>query len=211
MFTEDGHMQLFRMTIDPADSNRLTDYLDNHYISFGKPGLGDLGELDKAGLAAKLAADPDPDGQGPASRALAYFSFSHGMQDGDYVLVDDGEHVMLGDVGDYYYLADFDNAEDRSGHRRGVTWLQRVDRESAHPELQAFLSGEGALGLFERAVTREELERLLTKPAAVSGSSGLIDEATIREAIDILKAAMRSEDAERRERAAIAILQAARL
>ena len=194
-------MRLYRLKADPEGPRGLPEYLANHYVSFGEPGSGDWSRLDRARLEELL-------GGAEANRqAEDAFVFAHVMQDGDYVLATDGERLVLGDMGDYYYLEEFDNAESRSGHRRGVTWLRSLRGEELHPELQAFLREDGELGLFGREVTREELERLLVRPA--EDGSGRIDEATIREALDVLRAAMRSDDADRRERAAIAILQAA--
>ncbi|QHW32062.1 hypothetical protein GZH47_15425 [Paenibacillus rhizovicinus] len=215
-------MQLFRIKAGPAEAGSLADYLENHYVSCGAPGIGDMSLLGKAEIMGKLTEGLCLDGLDleprPAPkpvpvaelvrRAEELFIFAQTMQDGDYVIVDDGERMVLGDLGDYYYLPEFDNAEDRSGHRRGVTWIQHLHSEDLHPELLAFLAEAGEVGVFGRAVAKEQLERMVAKPAS-PGSSELIGEATIREALDILKAAMRSEDPERRERAAAAILQAA--
>ncbi|NBD27159.1 hypothetical protein [Paenibacillus glycinis] len=203
-------MQVFRMKADPEGSRGLPDYLENHYVSCGLPGLGDLGLLGKAELRANLMQAHRLDGRKLERQLEEHWCFAHGMQDGDYVIVDDGDKLYLGDLGDYYYLDGCDNAEDRSGHRRGVTWLQSLQREDLQPELLAFLAQEGEVGLFGRPVTREQLERLFLRPAPTAGS-GLVDEETLREALAVLKAALGSEDAERRERAAIAILQAARM
>ncbi|MBM7567557.1 hypothetical protein [Paenibacillus sacheonensis] len=203
-------MQVFRMRVDAEGKNGLPYYLDNHYVSFGLPGVGDMTGLGKAELLGRLASEHrSEDVQELARRADEHHLFAHVMQDGDYIIVDDGERLYLGDLGDYYYLGDCGNDEDRSAHRRGVTWLRSLQREELQPELLAFLGEQGKLGAYEHSVTREQLEHLLTKPAAAG--SGWVDEATIREAVGVLKAALRSDDAERRERAAVAILQAARM
>lgn len=209
---EEWAVQVFRMKAEFEGKNRMKEFLEDNYVCFGWPGIGDLDKLDMAGLAAKLAEAFGPAGlpEREWGRRFEELSlFAYGMRDGDYLMVDDGMRIHLGDVGDYYYLDLFDKAEDGSCHRRGVTWLRSLLRDELHPELLAFLDQEGTIGSFGRSVTEEELERLLAKPA--SSRHGLIDEETFLEALDILKAAMRSEDAERRERAAIAILQAARL
>ncbi|MFC5468266.1 hypothetical protein ACFPPD_06000 [Cohnella suwonensis] len=202
-------MRLYRMKANPEGASRLPEFLEGNYVCFGRPGIGELDRISKAELINKLAAEHRLTGQELERQTVEYSVFAHSMQDGDYLIVDDGERMHLGDMGDYYYVDRFDNAEDRSGHRRGVTWLRSLRREDMHPDLLAFLDREGEIGMFERAVTPDEMEMLLTKPAAFA--SEWIDEETIREALGILKAAMRSEDAERRERAAIAILQAARI
>ncbi|MFC5402641.1 hypothetical protein [Cohnella soli] len=202
-------MRLYRMKVDLDGASRLPEFLEGNYVCFGEPGIGELDRIGKAELVGKLAAEYGLAGQELERIAAEHSVFAHGMQDGDYLIVDDGENIHLGDMGDYYYVDSFDNAEDRSGHRRGVTWLRSLRREEVHPELLAFLDDEGVIGDFGRAVTPDEMENLLKRPAAFD--SEWIDEETIKEALGILKAAMKSEDAERRERAAIAILQAARV
>ncbi|CAM4092540.1 hypothetical protein L1N85_10295 [Paenibacillus alkaliterrae] len=202
-------MHLFRLKVNDAGMNRMPTFLEDNYVCFGLPGIGDLNQLSKTELRDKLAEANHLEEQ-ELERGLEEHSvFAHAMQDGDYLIVDAGERIHLGDLGDYYYIDLFDNAEDNSGHRRGVTWLNSLQREDLHPELLAFLSEEGGIGKFGRPVTQEQVESMLSKPKATG--PGLIDEAMIQEAIDILKTAMRSEDADRRERAAIAILQAARI
>ncbi|WP_219834849.1 hypothetical protein [Paenibacillus sp. R14(2021)] len=200
-------MHLFRMKATLDGESRMPEFLAHNYICFGKPGIGNLEQRSRSELTAQLAEAPLDD-QERRQQLKDYCTFAYEMQDGDYVVVDDGAYVHVGDVGDYYYLDSFDNDEDRSGHRRGVTWLRSLQREEVHPELAAFLGQAGEIGIFGHPLTDGGLEHLLSKPAAEPGRAGFIDEATIQEALGILRAAMRSEDAERRERAAIAILQA---
>ncbi|MBO7746262.1 hypothetical protein I8J29_18800 [Paenibacillus sp. MWE-103] len=203
-------MRLYRVIAGQEGSRGLPDFLNSHYVSCGLPGLGDLGLVGRSELQAKLRQAHGLDGRELERRLEEHWNFAHALEDGDYVVAGDGERLYLGDLGDYYYLEEFDNAEERSGHRRGVTWLRRLERGQLHPELAAFLGEDGETGLFGRSVAREELERLLSPPSAAEGAP-LVDEATLREALDVLKAALRSDDPERRERAAAAIVRAATL
>ncbi|SDX57034.1 hypothetical protein [Paenibacillus sp. CF384] len=202
-------MQLFRMRVESEGKNGLAEFVENHYISCGRPGIGDMSGLTEAELAAALVEGAGLDGSELVSEVEAHYAFAQVMQDGDYIIVGDSDRMYLGDLGDYYYLDDFDNEADQSGHRRGVTWLRSLHGEELQPELLAFLEQEGKLGMFGRAVSKEQLERLLAGQAPAG--TRLVDEVTVQEALDILKAAMRSEDVERRERAAVAILQFARM
>ncbi|MFC4812138.1 hypothetical protein [Paenibacillus sp. GCM10023250] len=203
-------MRLFRVMAGQEGSRGLPDFLNHHYVSCGLPGLGDLGLVGLTELGVKLRQTHGLDGRELERQLEAHWNFAHALEDGDYVVAGDGERLYLGDLGDYYYLETFDNAEERSGHRRGVTWLRRLERSELHPELAAFLGEEGESGLFGRSVAPEELERLLSPPSAAEVPP-LVDEATLREALDVLRAALRSDDPERRERAAAAIVRAAAL
>ncbi|AZN39048.1 hypothetical protein [Paenibacillus albus] len=173
-------MHLFRMKVQAEGKHQLSEYLENHYIRLGRE-------------------------QQPAMHMI----FAHVIQDGDYILVGDGERTYLGDLGDYYYVEECDTEEEDSGHRRGVTWLQHVEVNNVHPELMTFLEQDGELGQFHRPLSREQLDQLLVKPAAAAAAGSWVDAETISEAVAILREAMQSGDSERRERAAIALLQAA--
>ncbi|WP_424768450.1 hypothetical protein [Paenibacillus sp. sgz302251] len=206
-------MNLFQMKSDLNGINRMAEFLKDNYVCFGLPGIGDLEHVSKEELKERLTQVCQLEEQELTVQWEAASTFAHIMQDGDYLFVANDDYVHLGDLGDYYYLEHFDTIEDNTCHRRGVTWLKSLLREELHPDLQSFLDKKATIAKFERDVSHEQLERWLEKPKENRQHSGHpvnIDSDTVEEAIEILKMAMRSEDAERRERAAIAILRYAK-
>ncbi|MFC5649238.1 hypothetical protein ACFPYJ_08855 [Paenibacillus solisilvae] len=203
-------MQLFSMKSVIHGTNRMEEWLEENYVSFGWPELCDLEGVSKEEAVNQLSQPGKAQGRLLDELAEEVYAFVYAMQDGDYLLVAEEDRVHLGNLGDYYYVDQAEAAEDDKCHRRGVTWLQSRPRTELHEELQRFLEHEAAIGQFERPVTHEQLEWLLSGAADVSRTAGLVDVKTIEEALDILKQAMRSDDAARRERAAAAILQFAK-
>ncbi|OMF21960.1 hypothetical protein BK133_27440 [Paenibacillus sp. FSL H8-0548] len=207
-------MNLFYMGLKSNHFNPMPYFLKDNYVGFDWPGIADLEHVDKDEWQAKAIEACLDDGQALLDRLAEISLFVYTMQDGDYVLMTDGDHAHLGDLGDYYYVERTSESEDNISHRRGVTWLKSLPREELHAELQQLVGKQATLAEFEREVTHEQMEQWMAKTAEVpheeAGKMSLVDEATVKEALDILKSAMGSEDAERRERAAIAILRFAK-
>lgn len=180
-------MNLFHMKSDFNGTSRISEFLQENFVSFSGSGI-----VSSENVSQEM------------------MTFVYAMQDGDYVLIADEHDAYLGDLGDYYYIDDSAAISESMCHRRGVTWLKRTPREGLTEELQRFLNHQGAIAKFDRAVTMEQMERWLSADADCEQNAGQrmeVDAQTVEEALEILKAAMRSEDIERRERAAIAILQ----
>ncbi|WP_379134830.1 hypothetical protein [Paenibacillus sp. sgz500958] len=177
-------MNLYQMKSNPQGRERIAEFLEHNFVS---PGLEE--SLD----AVKL--------------------FVHDMQDGDYVLIAELDRVHLGDLGDYFY-EDSPEARDKGlCHRRGVTWLVQIPRAELNAEVRLFLEHPETVSKFPYPVDQAQLYRwssnLLTGNLGTARSA-VVDEDTIAEALEILKSALRCSDAERRERAAAAILRYAK-
>ncbi|MGG4142446.1 hypothetical protein ABEW34_04875 [Paenibacillus algorifonticola] len=205
-----SRLQLFVMQADVGGISRSKAFLEDNFVCLYGPGLGNLEPFDEEACKAKLIEVYNLEGAALASRIEELRLFVEVMADGDYVLLVDGDKVHFGDLGDYYYVLAADNGEDGSCHRRGVTWLKSLPQAMAAPELESFLAEGQIPAMYEHPVTTWQMELWLSG-AAESGGQGeqlfAIDHTTIREAVDILRLAMQSDDVERRERAAAAILQ----
>jgi predicted Mrr-cat superfamily restriction endonuclease len=202
-------MQLFVAQSQIGSHNRIKDFLNDCYICLYSPGIGDLEQTDQARWMQRLIVEEGLAGEALAQRLTELELFVHVMQDGDYVLVVDGETAHVGDLGDYYYVDYADNSEDGSCHRRGVTWLKSMPINLLGQELQQFLNASIPLAKYAHPVTDAQMEHWLAArpPEEREPAAFAIEEATLAEAVAILKQAMQSDDIERRERAAIAILQ----
>lgn len=207
-------MHLFYMKPKLDLFNPMPFFLKDNYVGFDWPGIADLEHVGKDAWQAKAVEACMDDGQVLIDRLAEISLFVYTMQDGDYILMTDEDYVHLGDLGDYYYVESTGDEEAVISHRRGVTWLKSLPLEGLHTELHRFISKQATIAGFERSVTHEQMEQWMAKNAEVlhdaADKRSLVDEDTFKEALDILKSAMRSEDAERRERAAIAILRYAK-
>ncbi|MGO4546806.1 hypothetical protein AB4Z29_18575 [Paenibacillus sp. 2TAB23] len=206
-------MNVFLLNSEFHGARHVPTFLRDHYVGFEWPGIGDLEQLSKEAGQEKVVQACDQKGAVLLDRLLEIGSFVYDMQDGDYLFLADGDHVHMGDLGDYYYVDRPSEEEAGLCHRRGVTWLKSLLRSELHPELKSFVDRKVTISMLERKVTPEQIEHWLDKPfgqAADTERSCAVDQETITLALDILRKAMRSGDADRRERAAIAVLQFAK-
>jgi predicted Mrr-cat superfamily restriction endonuclease len=200
-------------------------FLKDNFVSIGFPGTGDLDRVGKDEIRDRLASAYGYEDQELAGRTEETDVFVRKMQDGDYILVADKDSVYLGDVGDYYYVESSDSEEDGLCHRRGVTWLSRIPGSELNAYVQEWLYSEGgAVKAFDYSFGLAGLDNWISSRnlqlaqaqtqtwAELPETSAQVpvDQETIEEALGILKQALRCEDADRRERAAAAILRYAK-
>ncbi|MCR8659601.1 hypothetical protein [Paenibacillus endoradicis] len=207
-------MQLFQMKDGSNETRLMKLSLEENYVSFGWKEIGDLENVSEVDFRSKALLSLNTVGTEQIEwmsqlEEITYFVYS--MQDGDYIVIASDGFVYVGDVGDYYYVNRLDDGEMNSSHRRGVTWLKCVPIEQISEELQKFISQQANISKFDRLVSHELLNSWLEVNERNNDvQASLVDMQTIEEALIILKTAMHSDDVERRERAAIAILQYAK-
>ncbi|WP_238649672.1 hypothetical protein [Paenibacillus piscarius] len=205
-------MRLYGVNLEQLGSGLLKSFLEDNYICAGYPGLGDLEKAGRVEIGDKLQAAGYQGRELEEARA-SLDTFVNAMQDGDYVLIADEEWGYLGDLGDYFYDDRHDGIEDGTAHRRGVTWLKSLPLAAVKPSVKALLTANRRITAYPGVLPAARIELWLGEDAA-DGAEGagpsLVDEATIAEALAVLKAALHSGDAERQERAAVAILQYAK-
>ncbi|BBI31350.1 hypothetical protein [Cohnella abietis] len=200
-------MNLFQMKSTTDGVNRMAAYLEHNYVSIGWSGLGDLENSSREELKERLASVYNVHGQELEAALEEVSTFVHDMTDGDYVIVGDEDEVHLGDLGDYFYVGSLEAEEVDGSHRRGVTWLKSLPRLELKGELQHLLNHSSNVSRFGLPVTSTLIESWLSKSLEETGNQMRVDPKLVEEALHILSQAMRSEDMDRRERAAIAILQ----
>jgi len=203
-------MNLYQMKSNPYGTEQIHKFLEDNFVSIGFQGIGDLTGTDEQEMKERLRKAYELHGQELEGQAEAVKRFVLSMQDGDYVMVPDQDLVHLGDLGDYFYDEVSDTKDNSLCHRRGVTWLTRIPRAELNKELQELLDQPEIISQFKQAIEMAELYKwstnLLENPGSARKPMPIKDE-VISEALDILTKALYCEDEERRERAAIAILQ----
>lgn len=203
---------LFQMKSKPHGHERLQQFLLEEYVCIGWPLIGDLTNVTKDELRERLAAQYKYEGQLLGNKLGSVSAFVHTMQEGDYVLIAEGELVHLGVVGEYEYDDDFDNDEDGMCHRRSCKWLSTISRKDLNPEVQELLRHRGTITKFKHPLEMAELGKWIEDPTGIklpapSALSALIDRELLQRAVDVLRDALYSDNVERQERAAAALLQ----
>lgn len=193
------------------ESKLMKIYLEENYVGFGWEEFGDLENVSEAEFTSKAYHSLNTVGAKHIEwmRQLEdIITFVYCIQDGDYIVIASEGLIHVGDIGDYYYVNGLDDKEINSSHRRGVTWLKSVPLEQISEELHIFVSQQANISKFDQIISYELLESWLeVNKSNHDVHTSIVDKSTIEEALNILKAAMHSDDVERRERAAIAILQ----
>ncbi|WP_340022996.1 hypothetical protein MHI24_28840 [Paenibacillus sp. FSL K6-1096] len=207
-------MSLYGVNLELLGSGLLKPFLEDNYICAGYPGLGDLENAGREEIGRRLRA-AGYQGQALDEAEASLDTFVNVMQDGDYVLIADEEWVYLGDLGDYFYDDLHDGIGDGTAHRRGVTWLKSIPRDAVNLSVKELLAADRRVTAYPGVLPAARIELWLGDDSAGSGelagaSPVQVDEATIAKALAVLKAALDSADAERQERAAVAILQYAK-
>lgn len=211
---KESEMRLYGVNLEQLGSGLLKSFLEDNYICAGYPGLGDLENVGREEIGMRLLAAGYEELE--LEGALGSLdAFVNEMQDGDYVLIADEAWVYLGDLGDYFYDDRHDGVEDGTAHRRGVTWLKSLPRDTVNPSAKKLLAADRRVAAYPGVLPAARIELWLGDDSAGSGtvaaaSTVQVDEATVADALAVLKAALHSGDAERQERAAVAILQYAK-
>lgn len=209
-------MNLFQLKSNPYGVEQIEDFLENNFVSIELRGIGSLENVDTDQIRKRLLEQTylykDED---HTTQLEEVNLFVHTMQDGDYVLVADQDIVHLGDLGDYFYDELSDTLEKGMCHRRGVTWLTRIPRSELNTDVQELLAQPDRVSRFKYPTSRAQLDTwgsnlLLSEKSNSNAASVQVDGKTIEAALEILKKALLSDDVERQERAAIAILQYAK-
>lgn len=206
-------MNLFQMGSKPLGIERITAFLQDNYVSIGYPGIGDLENISLEKIRDRLVQSYPYNEPELTQHLQAISLFTQTMQDGDYVLVADGEWVHLGDLGDYFYNEEFDTTNTGTCHRRGVTWLKSLPLADLNIEVQEMFGKSELVTQYKGPMPSARMDLWITGSSAdehADKSSTLVDDEMLAAALHILKKAMLSEDVERQERAAIAILQYAK-
>lgn len=211
---KDTEMSLYGINLEELGSGLLKSFLEENYICAGYPGTGDLEQHSREEISSKLAAT-GYHGQELEGATHTLDIFVNAMQDGDYVLIADEEWVYLGDLGDYFYDTRHSGTEDSTAHRRGVTWLKSLPLAVVNPAATELLASDSRITVYSGVLPAARMDLWLENQAGDSGSAAgacpvQVDEATVAQALAVLKAALNSTDVERQERAAVAILQYAR-
>ncbi|MGC5772156.1 hypothetical protein [Paenibacillus pabuli] len=208
-------MNLFHIQSTLQGINWTTSFLENNFIGIAWAGIGDLEreppEEWKQQLIQRYGI-----GEAELTQVLeTLHTFVYIMQDGDYVLVDDDEWTYVGDLGDYFYDDSNGTRAETICHRRGVTWLGRIPLMELNDKVRALRSHHSIIAKFEHPISQAQLDPWLSVTRMKTDKEGShfavrVDEGTMKEALEVLKEALHSEDADLRVRAAAAILQYAK-
>jgi predicted Mrr-cat superfamily restriction endonuclease len=215
-------MQMFQMKSRPHDHDRLQQWLKEGFVNIGWPNLGDLTSVTKEELKERLSGAPyNYSGQVLANQLGTVSAFVHTMQAGDIVLVMENDGwVRIGRVGKYRYVSQYDTDKEGMCHQRPMEWLEVLPKDELNEEVRELLRNRGAVTKFKYPTEVAKLDYIIYFESILEGVEPhenayktalnyTEDDLPMlkRKALNVLVEALNSSDLDRRERAAMAILQ----
>lgn len=209
--------------------SKVKSFLEDNYVGIPWSALGDLEQVSLEEITELLKHRYGLVDDKLSEILEAASLFADGINDGDYVVIKDEDWMYVGDIGDYYYDDSVGTSDDLICHRRGVTWLGQVPLEEINEHMQSLLNEPKFVAPFQLPVTKARLDQVLRWKNDATGSgqaepsehaartalfdikSMQVDQATIEEALAVLKEALHSKDEQVRVTAATSILQYAKL
>ena len=197
----------------PIKKNRINEFLQDNIIAIGWPLLPDLSSKNKEEIKALLLQSYS-DEYRPNSTSLGNVttivdSFAHKMEIGDGGLVPDEEDVHVGKIiSEYYYDSSKANMNDGYPHQRKVEWLKKISRENLPEDLRKSLRAQLTIvNLKDRLKLLDERTESAPEAPINQEKQGLQMDNLMTDAIRILQNELNSDDADRRLKAAVQIVQ----
>jgi predicted Mrr-cat superfamily restriction endonuclease len=197
----------------PIKKNRISEFLKNGIVAIGWPLLPDLSNKTKEEIREQLlhyySTEYQPNSTSLGNVITIVESFVHKMKVGDGVLAPDEEDVHIGKItGDYYYDPSKANMDDGYPHQRTVEWLRKISRENLPEELRKSLRAQLTIvNLKDRLKYLDAPPETALETRMTQEKSDLQIDNLMADAIRILQNELNSDDADRRLKAALQIVQ----
>lgn len=200
-------MNIFQMKAKPHGHEKLEEFLSQDYICIGWPGIGNLSDVSKDEIRERLENKYQETGHKLGYSLGQVNGFVNTMEKNDVVLVKDKEMVHVGIVGEYEYKAEFDNDTDGVCHRRSVEWKEIVPFSKLNNDIQGFVNNRHTISQFPKPIESEDIEELLYKKESITQNEKEKLDSLFNQALDILQDELKSEDPERRLKAASELIK----
>ncbi len=200
-------MNIFQMKAKPHGHDRLEEFLSQDYVCIGWPGIGDLTDVSKDEIRKRIGSKYKESGHKLGYSLGQVNAFVNTMEEGDMVLMRNKEMVHIGKVGAYQYKEEFDNNTDGSCHRRSVEWKELVPFTKLKTDLQGFVKNRHTISQFPDQVEPEDVETFLYKKESLTKNEEEKLAVLFKGALDVLQEELKSEDPDRRLKAASALIK----
>lgn len=197
-------MNIFQIKTQPHGTERIDLFIKQGFVCIGYPGIGDLTNVDKDEIRDRLQQQYKWTGSQLGNHLGIVNAFVNTMKKDDSVLINENEWVHIGKLDDYKYDSNFES--EGMCHRRNVTWIGKVKRDSLNEYVRELLRNRSIVTKFKHPADIAELDKALENNPAKS-TNIKIDEEILTRAIQVLNIALQSENEEIRVKAALGLLQ----
>lgn len=200
-------MKIFQMKSKPHGNERIKEFIDENFICIGWPGIGNLKNQNKDEIRNTLQNKYKISGYKLGNALGQVNTFVNTMKKGDVVLVSEKQWAYIGVIDDYIYEEQFDNEIDAMCHRRKVKWTNKVLIKDLSNDIQKLLSNRNTICQYKDVVESYNIDKVLGKKCFIINDNIDRLDNLISEAIAILEEELRSEDRERRLKAASELIR----
>jgi len=200
-------MELFQMKTRPCGIERVRQFIEEKFVCIGWPGIGNLAGVGKDEIRDRLEKKYESSGHKLGNMLGQVNTFVNTMKSGDVILINERDWVNIGIVGDYEYISNFDNEEDGMCHQRSVRWINRVPINQLDSGVQRLLSNRNTICQYPDPIETAGLEIYFGKqPIICKNDDPKLDE-LFQIALGVLEEELKSEDPDRRLKAAAELLR----
>ncbi len=200
-------MNIFQMKAKPHGHEKLNDFFNEGYVCIGWPGISDLTDVSKDEIRERLKKKYNYEGHTLGYNLGQVHAFVNTMQMNDVVLIKDNEIVHIGIVGAYQYEKQFDNDIDGLCHRRSVEWKESIALSDLNKEVQRFVNNRHTISQYPGTIESNDFKELYNKKATLTKDEKDRFYNLFSEALDVLEEELKSEDPERRLKAASELIR----
>ena len=206
-------MKIFQMKTKPHGIERFQEFIRENYVCIGWPGIGNLDGVSKDEIKERIAYEYEQTGHKLGNSLGQVNTFVNTMQNGDIVFITEKDWAYVGRVGYYFYEPKYDNAMDGMCHRRSVEWIDKIYFRDLPSGFQRLLNNRNTICQYPDSVEESGIDKLL-------GNSKLLEKDTLitkennnridnlfSEALAILESELKSEDPDRRLKAATELIR----
>lgn len=134
----------FLVRLKPGGVDRTEECLRENKIALGWSKTGDITEMSKDDVRAKLEEEYNYTGMALSGNLTSLMTLKDRIKTGDLVVTADGPLVSVGEVKSEYYF-DEEAAKEDYGHQRDVQWiLKNIERDDIPDDLRQALRGQKA-------------------------------------------------------------------
>lgn len=200
-------MNIFQMKCRPHDIPRFRQFIDEKFVCIGWPGIDNLENADKDEIRKRLSEEYGYTGHKLGNALGQVNTFVNTMKKGDIVFITEKNWAYIGTVDEYVYEQKYDNYQDGMCHRRSVEWSDKVLINSLDSSLQKLLSNRNTICQYPESLEESGLDKILGKQPLLNKDNAAKLDTLFAEALAILEEELKSEDPDRRLKAATELIR----
>lgn len=152
-------MQIFELRSKPHNIQRINEFLKANVIAIGWTDTGDLTKATKEDIRHSLQS-LGYTGQSLLTNLGMVNAFICTMQEGDLVLIREGEIVHIGEVGAYRWRDDY--IDMHMAHTRPVKWLTKIPFKELNASIQSLLKNIKTIAQYRGTLEESELKQYIS-------------------------------------------------